>query len=91
MVKGSDRWKISSTCICMGSVMEVEGGSWKAVKQKVKVAWMKWRDMSGVIGDKKIPRKLKCKMYWTVIFYYELYGINSVVNVFNRKLIYIFV
>ena len=25
----------------LGSVIEAEGGSWKAVKQRVKVAWMK--------------------------------------------------
>ena len=41
--------------------MEAEGGSWKAVKQRVKTAWVKWREMSGVICDRKMPRKLKCK------------------------------
>ena len=45
----------------LGSVMGAEGGSWKAVKQRAKVAWMKWRDMSGVMCDKRMPRKLKCK------------------------------
>ena len=40
------------------SVMEAEEGSLKAVKQRVKVAWMKWRDMSGVMCDKRMPRKL---------------------------------
>ena len=38
--------------------MEAEGGSLKAVKQRVNVAWMKRRDMSGVMCDKRMPRKL---------------------------------
>ena len=29
----------------LGSEMEAEGGSWKAVMQRVKIAWMKWRKM----------------------------------------------
>ena len=58
----------------LGSVLEVEGGSWKAVKQRVKVAWMKWREMSGVTCDKRMPRKLKCKICRTVIRPVLLYG-----------------
>ena len=54
--------------------MEAEGGSWKAVKQRVKVAWMKWRDMSEVMCDKRMPRKLKCKIYRTVIRLVLFYG-----------------
>ena len=30
-------------------------------------AWGKWRDLSGVISDKKMPRKLKIKLYMTII------------------------
>ena len=46
----------------LGTVMETEGGSSKAVKQRVKSAWMKWREMSGVICDRKMPMKLKSKI-----------------------------
>ena len=58
----------------LGSVMEAEGGSWKAVKQRVKVAWMKWRDMSGVRCDKRMPRKVKRKTYRAVIRLVLLHG-----------------
>ena len=37
----------------LGSVMAAGGGSWKAVKQRVKVAWMKWRDMSVIMCNAK--------------------------------------
>ena len=58
----------------LGSEMEAEGGSWKAVMQRVKIAWMKWREMSGIICDRKIPRKLKSKIYRTVLRLVRLYG-----------------
>ena len=58
----------------LGTVMETEGGSNKAVKQRVKSAWMKWREMSGVICDRKMPKKLKSKIYKSVLRPVMLYG-----------------
>ena len=29
--------------------------------------WMKWRQTSGVLCDKRVPYKLKCKFYRTII------------------------
>ena len=34
---------------------------------RVSAAWAEWRDLSGVIGDKKMPRNLKFKLCMTVI------------------------
>ena len=51
-----------------------EGGSEEAVRARVSAAWGKWRDLSGVICDKKMPRKLKIKLYMTVIRPVRLYG-----------------
>ena len=51
-----------------------EGGSEEAVRARVSAAWGKWRDLSGVISDKKMPRKLKIKVYMTVIRPVLLYG-----------------
>ena len=39
----------------------------EAVRARVSAAWGKWRDLSGVISDKKMPRNLKIKLYMTVI------------------------
>ena len=58
----------------LGSEIEAEGGMLGAVKQRVKAAWAKWRAVTGVICDRKIPRKLKCKIYKTVVRPVLLYG-----------------
>ena len=44
-----------------------ERRSEEAVRARVTAAWGKWRDLSGDISDKKMPRKLKIKLYMTVI------------------------
>ena len=51
-----------------------EGGSEEAVRARVGVACGKWRDLSRVISDKKMPRKLKINLYMTVIRPVLLYG-----------------
>ena len=51
----------------LGVTISEEGGSEEAVRARVSAAWGKWRDLSGVISDKKMPRKLKIKLYMTVI------------------------
>jgi hypothetical protein len=35
---------------------------------------LKWREVTGIIFDKKIPRKLKCKIYKTIIRPVLMYG-----------------
>ena len=37
-------------------------------------AWAKWRDLSSVINDKRMPRRLKTKLYSTIIRPVLLYG-----------------
>ena len=58
----------------IGVAISEKGGSEEAVRARVSAAWGKWRDLSGVIGDKKMPRKLKFKLYMTVIRPVLLYG-----------------
>ena len=58
----------------LGVTISKESGSEKAVKARVSAAWGKWRDLSGVISDKKMPRKLKIKLYMTVVRPVLLYG-----------------
>ena len=44
---------------------------------RVTKAWSKWRELSGVICDKKIPTKLKLLLYQTVIRPNLLYGCET--------------
>ena len=47
------------------------------MRQRVKVVWQKWREVSGVILDKKIPLKLRMKIYKTVLRPVLLYGAET--------------
>ena len=58
----------------LGVTISEEGGSEETVRARVSAAWGKWRDISGVISDKNMPRKLKIKLYMTIIRPVLLYG-----------------
>ena len=58
----------------LASVINGSGGCGKDVDGRIKVAWSRWRDLSGVIYDKKVPMKLKSKLYKTVVRPAMVYG-----------------
>ena len=58
----------------VGSTIDRGGGASKDVDNRVTKAWSKWRELSGVICDKKIPTKLKLLIYQTVSRPTLLYG-----------------
>ena len=43
----------------LGSTIDRRGGASKDVDNRVAKAWSKWRELSGVICDKKIPTKIE--------------------------------
>ena len=51
----------------LGVTFSEEGGSETAVRARVKAGWQKWRELGPLIADKKIPTKLKTKLYTTVV------------------------
>ena len=61
----------------LGSTIDRGGGSSKDMDNRVTMAWSKWRELSGVISDKKIPTKLKLLIYQTVIRPTLLYGCET--------------
>ena len=61
----------------LGSTIDRRGGASKDVDNRVAKAWSKWRELSGVICDKKIPTKLKLLIYQTVIRPTLLYGCET--------------
>ncbi|WMV55704.1 hypothetical protein MTR67_049089 [Solanum verrucosum] len=60
----------------LGSVIQGSGDIDDDVTHRIGVAWMKWRLASGVLCDKKIPPRLKCKFYRVVVRPALLYGVE---------------
>ncbi|KFD61444.1 hypothetical protein M514_26340 [Trichuris suis] len=58
----------------LGNYLSSEGGVTTDVSAKMQSAWQKWKTLTGVLCDKKLPRKLKSKVYRTVIRPAVLYG-----------------
>ena len=58
----------------LGSTLQAEGGCEKDVTSRIQSGWNRWREMSGVICDKKVPEALKNKIYKTAIRPAMTYG-----------------
>ena len=58
----------------LGSVIDWSGGCGKDVDGLIKVAWSRWRNLCGDINDKKVPVKLKSKLYKTLVRHAMVYG-----------------
>ena len=70
---GGEEIKNVTTFKYLGSMFDAEGGTTTDCKNRVRLAWNKWREVTGVICDKKVPVKLKHKIYKTVIkTYYDI-------------------
>ena len=51
----------------LGSVIQEDKEMDKEVTSKIPVGWAKWKAASGVLCDRRVPRKLKDKFYRTVV------------------------
>ena len=51
-----------------------EGGSQADVNNRIRIGWMKWREVSGVMCDRKMPVELKDKVFKTIIRPAMTYG-----------------
>ncbi|PZC79938.1 hypothetical protein B5X24_HaOG215620 [Helicoverpa armigera] len=58
----------------LGSVLHASGGIDCDVRARISAAWAKWREVSGVICDPKMPVKLKGQVYKSIIRPVLLYG-----------------
>ena len=58
----------------LGSFVQKNGDLDEDVKHRIKCGWMKWREASGVLCDKRIPMRLKGKFYKSVVRPAMLYG-----------------
>ena len=58
----------------IGSMFTSEGGSQADVTNRIRIGWMKWKEVSGVMCDRKMPVKLKDKVFKTIIRPAMTYG-----------------
>ena len=58
----------------LGSMLQRDVDIDEDVSHRIKTGWMKWRQASGVLYDKRLPQKLKGKFYRMMIRPAMLYG-----------------
>ena len=61
----------------LGTSMEEEGGMETEITKRVGAGWRNWKKCSGVLCDRRMPVKLKGKVYKTVIRPAMLYGTET--------------
>ena len=62
----------------LGSTVQESGGCEREVKKRVQAGWNGWRRLSGVICDKRLPARVKGKVYSLVVRPAMVYGLETV-------------
>ena len=60
----------------LGSMLQKDEDVDADVCHRIKAGWMKWRQASSILCDKRVPQKLKDKFYRTAIRPAMLYGVE---------------
>ena len=55
-------------------MLQKDGDIDENVRHRISAGWLKWRQVSGVLYDRRVPQKLKGKFYRTAICPVVLYG-----------------
>jgi hypothetical protein len=58
----------------LGSMLQKDRDIDEDVRHRISAGWLKWRQVSGVLCDKRVPQKLKGRFYRTAIRPMMLYG-----------------
>ncbi|KAG2582613.1 hypothetical protein PVAP13_6KG188412 [Panicum virgatum] len=58
----------------LGSVLQKDGNIDEDVRHRISASWLKWRQASSILCDKRVLQKLKDKFYRTAIRPAMLYG-----------------
>ena len=62
----------------LGSPVQENGSCEREVKMRVLAGWKRWRKVSGVICDRRLPARVKEKVYSLVLRLAMVYGIETV-------------
>ena len=63
----------------LGSTVQESGNCEREVKKRVQGRWNGWRKASGVIYDRRLPARVKVKVYSSVVRPAMAYGLETVV------------
>ena len=58
----------------LGSIFTIERGSQADVTNRIRIGWVKWKEVSGVMCDRKMPVELKDEVFKTIIRPAMTYG-----------------
>ena len=62
----------------LGSTVQESGSCEREVKKRVQAEWNGWRRVSGVICDRRLPARVKGKVYSSVVRPAMVYGLETV-------------
>ena len=62
----------------LGSKVQESGDCEREVKKRVQAGWNRWRRVSGVICDRRLPARVKGKVYSSVVRPAMVYGLETV-------------
>ena len=62
----------------LGSTVTEDGNEELEVTRRIQAGWRNWREVSGVLCDKRMPIKLKGKVYRTVVRPAMMYSLETV-------------
>ena len=69
----------------LGSTVQESGDCEREVKNRVQAGWNGWRRVSGVICDRRLPARVKGKVYSSVVRPAMVYGLESQVIVSGQS------
>ena len=59
-------------------MVQKSGNCEREVKKRVQAGWNRWRKVSGVICDRRLPARVKGKVYSSVVRPAMVYGLETV-------------
>ena len=62
----------------LGSTVQESGGCEREVRKRVQAGWNGWRRVSGIICNKRLPARVKGKVYSSVVRPAMVYGLETV-------------